>query len=191
MSDQEICKKSDEIEALHLFLEAYMDTTGKSLTLVECSERPDFICKRPDGTLVGVELTRVMRDPESTTCDLIMMRQDFRDAADASLAIWTTAEDKSRKLKAGNWCHADNTILVLQAMDCPLSEGNLPLRSVSALCWFLEDGSSPDDYADLGFSEVWVADYSELDAFRVIELFGLYPQRWWGYHQWHRGKPYG
>ena len=64
-----------------------MDTTGESLAIIECSERPDFICKRPDGTLVGVELTRVMRDPESARCDLIMMRQEFRDATDAGCAI--------------------------------------------------------------------------------------------------------
>jgi hypothetical protein len=180
MSDQESWKKSDEIEALHLFLEAYRDTTGESLSLIECFERPDFICKRPDGTFLGVELTRMMRDPESASCDLIMMHQEFRNDVAAGFAIEIAAENKSRKLKAGNWRHADNTILVLQIMDCPLSY----------LSWFWEEGS-PDDYANLGFSEVWLADYSELDAFRVIELFGLYPERWWGYHQRYRGKPYG
>jgi hypothetical protein len=181
MSDQEFWKKDAEIGELSVFLEAYEDATGESLAMVGCSERPDFICERQDGILVGVELTRVMRDPESATCELIMMRREFRDPMDAIDHIWPTAERKSQKLKAGSWHYADNTILVLQVMDCPLSE----------LCWLLEECSSPDDYADLGFSEVWVADYSELDAYMVIELFGLYPQRWWGYRERDRGKPYG
>ena len=51
--------------------------------------------------------------------------------------------------------------------------------------------STPEELADLGFAEVWVADYSELDAYRSIEVFGLYPEKYWGYHKRDRGKPYG
>lgn len=181
MSDQELGKKMVEEEELYLFLDAYQYVTGQRLTPVGRSERPDFICKRPDGTLVGVELTTVMRDPESASWDRIMNGQEFADPADTNDAIWATAEHKSWKLRAGNWHHANDTVLVLQVMDCPLSD----------LHHYLEDGNSPDDYTDLGFSEVWVADHSELDAYGVIELFGLYPDRWWGYHERERGKPYG
>jgi hypothetical protein len=170
-----------EKEELRVFLEVYEVVTGDHLEHVATSERPDFVCMRPDGTLVGVELTKIMRDPESATWDKIMKYQEFRDAMDANDNIWSTAEYKSRKLKAGNWQHAENTILVLQVMDCPLSD----------LHRYLEDGSSPQDYADLGFVEIWVADYSELEAYGTIELFGLYPQEFWGYHELDRGKPYG
>jgi hypothetical protein len=65
-------------------------------------------------------------------------------------------------------------------MDCPLSDLHRYL-----------DRSSPQDYADLGFVEIWVADYSELEAYGTIELFGLYPPEFWGYHELDRGKPYG
>jgi hypothetical protein len=78
--------------------------------------------------------------------------------------IWPMAEWKSKKLKAGNRDCSDNTILVLQIMDCPLSE----------LHQYIEDSMSAEGYGDLGFSEIWVADYSELDAYRAIEVFGLY-----------------
>ena len=181
MSDQELGKKMVEKEELYLFLEAYQDATCETLTSLRASERPDFVCQRSEGTLVGVELTKVMRDPESGSWDSIMNGQEFRDGADANDGIWATAEYKSRKLKAGNWQYVDNTILVLQVMDCPLAD----------LHHYLEDASSPDDYANLGFSEVWVGDYSEVDAYGVIELFGLYPEQWWGYHARWRGKPYG
>ena len=181
MSEQELGKKMVEEMTLHLFLEAHRHATGETLTSLGRSERPDFVCQRSDGTFVGLELTKLMRVPESASWDRIMNGQEFRDAADANDDIWAMAEYKSRKLKTGNWRYADNTILVLQVMDCPLSD----------LYHYLEDGSSPDDYADLGFSEVWVADYSEVAAYRVIELFGLYPARWWGYQKRWRDKPYG
>lgn len=181
MSDQQRGKKMVEQEDLYLFLEAYKHTTGESLDFLGESERPDFICQRADRTPVGVELTKVMRTPQSASWDRILDGQEFRDVADTNDAIWFTAENKSRKLKAGPWQHAGCTILVLQVMDCPLSE----------LHRYFEDSTSPDDYAELGFSEVWVADYSELDAYGEIELFGLFPERSWGYYERWRGKPYG
>jgi hypothetical protein len=110
MSDYDRGKKMVEEEELRMFLEVYEAVTGDHLECVATSERPDFVCIRPDGTLVGVELTKVMRDPESATSDKIMKYQEFRDAMDAADSIWFTAEYKSRKLKAGNWQHAENTI---------------------------------------------------------------------------------
>lgn len=183
MSDTELGKKMVEEEDLYLFLEAYEATTGEVLTSssLERSERPDFLCQRPDGKVIGVELTKVMRDPESASWNNIMNKTEFRDVWDASDNIYFTAERKGQKLKVGNWQHPDNTILILQVMDCPLSD----------LHCYLEYGYSPEDYANIGFSEIWVADYSEIDVYSVIELFCLYPERWWGYHKRWRGKPYG
>jgi hypothetical protein len=181
MSDQELGKKMIEEEELYLFLDAYAIATGDYLGCVRPSERPDFICGRSDSSLVGVELTRIMRDPDSALWDRIMNYREFRDPMEANDHIWPMAEWKSKKLKAGKWDCSNNTILVLQVMDCPLSD----------LHRYIEDSTSPEDYADLGFSEIWVADYSELDAYRAIEVFGLYPEECWGYHERDRGKPYG
>src|SRR5262245_26957528 len=116
MSDQQLGKKFSEEEALYTFLEAYKHVTGEVLIVLKSSESPDFVCQRSDGTIVGVELTKVMRDPESALWDCITHRQDFREVADANDAIWTSVEQKSEKLKAGHWGCPGNTILVLQMM---------------------------------------------------------------------------
>jgi|SRR3990172_8674078 len=181
MSDNELGKKMIEEEDLYLFIEAYEEATDEVLTSIERSERPDFICQRGNNTINGIELTKVMRDPASASWDRIMNRQESRDVWDTIDAIYATSVRKSRKLQAGNWQCPNNTILVLQVMDCPLSN----------LHKYLENGISANDCTDLGFSEVWIADYSEVDVYSVIKLFGLYPERWWGYHERWRGKPYG
>ena len=43
-----------ELEQLEYFRLAYRQVTGQLLKRVRKSERPDFICKRPDGSLVGI-----------------------------------------------------------------------------------------------------------------------------------------
>ena len=65
MSDQQIGKKEVEREELYPFLEAYEWVTGESLSLVESGENPDFVCKRPDGSEVGIELSKITRDPHN------------------------------------------------------------------------------------------------------------------------------
>ena len=49
-----------------------------------------------------------------------------------------------------------------------------------------------EDFANLGFAEVWAADWTGLGAYGDVELIGLYPPEWQGHHEndW-RGKPYG
>ena len=66
MSDQEYGKKLVEEIELEPFLKEYEWVTGFSLQLVGRTERPDFIVQRSDGIQLGIELTKVMRDPEST-----------------------------------------------------------------------------------------------------------------------------
>jgi hypothetical protein len=50
-----------------------------------------------------------------------------------------------------------------------------------------------NDFATYGFVEIWLADYTGIEAYRDIELFGLAPDKWWGYHQRQNPyrKPYG
>jgi hypothetical protein len=61
-------------------------------------------------------------------------------------------------------------------MECPLGEFDSELEP------------PPDPH---GFKEIWLADYSELEAYGNIELFCLHPDRLWGYYESVRGKPYG
>jgi len=180
MSDYELGMKMVEEWHLELFREAYEVATGQRLTLVGLGERPDFICRRPNGRLVGIELTQVVRDPASATADSILRGREFADAYETSDRIYATIQQKERKRSTGQWRQRDRTVLVLTVMDCPLSE----------LAPFL-DGLGPEDFGPHGFSEVFISDHSELDAYGAVELFGLHPRRLWGHFEWYRGKPYG
>jgi len=64
--------------------------------------------------------------------------------------------------------------------------------SFDSLAW-ARDASLADDYADSGFVEIWLADYSTMEAFGEVRLIGLYPPRFWGTHRQPalEGKPYG
>ena len=64
MFDKELGKKMVEEEELLYFLEAYENVVEGYLAQgIGRNERPDFICHRPDGSPVGVELVKIMRDP--------------------------------------------------------------------------------------------------------------------------------
>ena len=58
--------KSTEREHLALFLSARASATGEVLRFHADSEAPDFICERPDGSLLGIEHTRIEYNPERT-----------------------------------------------------------------------------------------------------------------------------
>ncbi|OGW05404.1 MAG: hypothetical protein A2Z59_03695 [Nitrospinae bacterium RIFCSPLOWO2_02_39_17] len=75
MSDKELGKKMVERTELEYFLDAYKYATGQRLELVYSHEKPDFICNRPHGMLVGVELTQVMRDPRDALWDTIIKKR--------------------------------------------------------------------------------------------------------------------
>jgi hypothetical protein len=58
--------KDSEREHLKYFLSARKYATGEELVLVSDCESPDFICRRPNGQLVGIEHTRIEYNPERT-----------------------------------------------------------------------------------------------------------------------------
>jgi len=49
------------------------------------------------------------------------------------------------------------------------------------------------DFESYGFDEIWIADYTGLEAYGDIELFCLYPSEWWGFYERPNpyAKPYG
>jgi len=166
MSDQEIGKKMVEESELEYFLCAYEYVTGEKLTIVQFGERPDFVCEREGGLRVGVELTKIVDDWDGAFFD----GDDFK----AIDRIYELIETKAKKIKDRGWITGPNTILVLQLHGWPLSE----------IMPFLTDDLQ-SDFNSYGFVEIWIADYTGLDAYGDIELFGLYPSKWWGYHQRH------
>lgn len=182
MSDQDVGRKMVEESELEYFIKAYEHVTGKKLTLIKTGEKPDFVCEQDNGSVVGVELTKVMRDPETAQADRILKRQEYMDNTNAIDFIYEAIAKKAEKIAKDNWSTAENIILVLQLMDCQLSE----LRNIL-------DADLQKDFNSYGFSEIWIVDYTGLDAYGDVELFGLYPAKWWGYYQRenpHR-KPYG
>jgi len=162
LSDNENGKKQIEKMELDYFLEAYGCQTAEELIFVNASEHPDFWCKRADGSLIGVELTKVMSQYDGTETDVV---------------------DKIyERIESKKGLASEKTILVLQCLDCPLSA----IRN-------LLDESLIKDYISYGFEEIWLADYTGIDAYDDIELFCLCPEERWGYYQRPNPtrKPYG
>ncbi len=178
ISDYESGKKFNEESAFGYFTEAYEYVTGRTLAIISCSESPDFICQCSSKEQpLGLELTKVMRDPESRRWDTTLFKKDFLEPSDAIALIWGTAHRKAELKKKNRWPNSNNIILVLQLIDTPLRHIKTCLTD-----------DLINDFASLDFMEIWLADYSEIDAYGDIELFGLYPQQWRGYHQ--RPNPY-
>jgi len=91
--------------------------------------------------------------------------------------------EKKEKTRSDNYGRLTrDTILVLELMDCPLAL----LRN------YLPD-KLQKDFSQHGFAEVWLGDYTGADAYGDIELFGLFPPKWWGYYPRinPERKPYG
>ena len=170
MSDYDLGMKMVEQEELYFFFEAYEVATGQKLEMVSSRERPDFLCRRPSGRIVGVELTAMV--PEPGFWGDVHPRLALEALVDA-------IDKKEGKRSTGEWAQRRNTLLVLQLHRCPLHD----------LARYLED-VGPAEFTGHGFREVIIANYSEFDAYRAIELFGLFPKRLWGHHEWYRGKPY-
>lgn len=174
MSDQQIGKKEEERTALDLFLEAYEFTTGVALQRNADGERPDFICRKADGSLVGIEFTKVMAHPDYDA-GLV--------AYEASEAIYAAIEEKDVKRQAPDWRFPEAAILVIQVMDTDVAELEV----------FFAHADIEDDFKHFGFMEIWIANYASVDAYRGVTLFGLFPGQWWGPHErWNQWeKPYG
>jgi len=181
MSDSDLGKKMVEEQHLSCFLDAYYTVTGTTLSVSSSGESPDFICARPSGELVGVELSRSPHDHGCVVDDRIWSNRTMvsYELLDAIGGIITAKECLRR---APHWRTPANTILVIELLD----------YSFESLTW-TEDSSLSDEYASAGFIEIWLADHSTLDAFGEVRLIGLYPPHFWGIHPQPalERKPYG
>jgi hypothetical protein len=181
MSEKDEWKKVNETEFLNLFIEAYEFITAKQLIIEKISENPDFICSLPDGSLIGIELSKVMRDPLDALDERINDRI-FEIDVDDSMDIIQNIIFKKEEARSLRYVkNIKDTILVIL-----LIEGSL--KSLKNLLNGRKNG-----FNDYGFSEIWLADYTGLEAYGDIELFCLFPSELWGYYQrpWPDQKPYG
>ena len=122
-----------------------------------------------------------MRDPRDAQAEFILDINDFMDGEKALEMLYHMIEIKEEKRRQPDWDLPDNTILVLQFVDCPISSLHLL------------DNSLKHDFESYGFYEIWIADYTCEEAYGAIDLFCLYPPERWGYYgrQGHSWKPYG
>jgi hypothetical protein len=124
--------------------------------------------------MIGIELTKIVRAPDAAFIDSL----DYKYYMDGLTALDKICEALEKK----KGLTSSKIILVVQLVDCPLAE----------LMPFL-DKNLQDDFASYGFIEIWLADYTGMEAYGDIELFCLHPPEHWGYYQRPNPnrKPYG
>jgi hypothetical protein len=166
VSEADYGKKLVEEMELDPFLAEYSSVTGRALVQVGRSERPDFVCWDCEREEIGLELVKVM----------------FAGPVDTVIHLQEAVYRKEEKRREPDWLHPERNILVLQLMDVPIEE-------VASLL----DTSILDELSGTGFLEIWVADYTVMEAFRTVQLFGIKPQEFRGLHNHRRSgtKPYG
>lgn len=118
VSDQYRWKKEGERNDLDLFLAAYAEATGESLTVVEERETPDFVCERENGQQVGIELTKIIAHPETRQYHRLFGSGPMGCTGDIASGIYKAASDKADKLRKGGWTPSV-TILAIQLFDTP------------------------------------------------------------------------
>src|SRR5436853_1857852 len=176
MSDSEHGKRLHEIEDLSAFLIAYERETGAPLRSVDSGESPDFICARPNGRRIGVELTKVY-----VSCYIerriglgsyyrYVLGLDPITGYDIADKVSARAYLKTEKVRSGVLTLKTN-ILVLQTYDLPLSEIAAALDDLAA-----------DIATSSAFREIWVADFCDASPFREIDLYCIRPTHFRGYH---------
>ena len=182
MSDSDIGKKEEEREYLYPFLEEYRLVTGRELTVLECRERPDFIVGNDKEERFGLEITRIMVDPETRKWREILDKDEFMDPQDTTIHLLEQLYRKSEKIKSSGWELPDFTILVLAVMDAPI-EDMTPFLDEEIL----------DELSMTKFLEIWAADFTIMGAYNTVQLMGLKAGEYTGLHKPHpiSWKPYG
>jgi hypothetical protein len=174
-------KKMVESIELEPFLEEYAQVTGSKLMLVAAGERPDFVCEKR-GRLYGLELVKAMQNPVQRRLEVILGGTGHLTGYDAMLLVQDAIYVKDKKRASPGWSYPKSTILVIQLIGSDGEEMAVHL-----------DSQLMDEMSETGFREIWIVDYSPMEAYRTIQLIGIKPKRWRGLHQ-HRffgTKPYG
>jgi hypothetical protein len=181
MSDSDLGKKLIEEMDLEPFLDEYEHVTSTKMTIITPSERPDFICERKS-RFVGVELVRVMEDPAQREWRIILGEHEQLEGSDAAMLIQKAVYQKEEKRASTGWKYPDRTILVVQLIG---GDGKDAATYI--------DSELMDEMSSTGFKEIWVADYSQISPYGTVQLVGVKPKRWRGFHphRFYGTKPYG
>jgi hypothetical protein len=159
-------RKEEEVSDIEMFLEGYPGATGKRLILEDISDSPDAICRRANGSIIGVEHTRVRRSPEQASFESVYYRRDEMDLADAFYEINRLIEKKAILRK--NFSTAKNILMLA------IYESDFDLTAS------MTQQIPNEDLAASGFEEIWLVDFKGIrdGAHREVRLFGLYPARY-------------
>lgn len=180
MSDDNY-KKNQELEVLEYFNPIYEIINNDFLEVIETSERPDFICRRKNSALVGVEIVQVRRGhPNDVFYDKYINNNIYLPPVEAISIIQSIIYEKEIKRRTKDWKMPEASILIIQLKESPLCD------IAGALTEYLFH-----DLSTYGFCEIWLADFSEIEAYNNIELFCLFPQYLSRYYKRPRQKPYG
>ncbi len=182
LSDQEHGKKLVEEIELEPFLKEYELVTGLALQHVGRAERPDLITQRSDGAELGIELSKIMRTPQFAFWARVLSGKEFADPVETAICLQELIYRKDAKRSGSGWTLPNRMMLILQLMD----------SSFDQVISFL-DKQVIKELNETGFFEIWLADYTILEAFGTIQLYGIKPERWQGLHDHLRqgNKPYG
>jgi hypothetical protein len=171
----------EESEDVLAFLAAYPRATGEELELIDFSDAPDAICRRANGTTIGVEHTRIRRSPDDAHWDAIL---DYRDEMDPEDTLEEIERLITQKAQRRRKFSTARTILLVA-----IYESDFHLAAA------LASGFPLEDLRDAGFEEIWLADFQGIreGAHREVRLFGLYPAtyRVMTGRSWFDQKPYG
>jgi hypothetical protein len=160
-----------EREEAWQFLYEYAHATGIDMELIAVGERPDFACEK-DGRRYGLELVKVMQNPETRRAKAVLGEDTHLYGADAAWMVQEAVYAKEEKRSSGNWTYPDTTILVLQLVG---GDGEELMEHL--------DEELMDEMSETGFCEIWIADDSTLGPYGNVQLIGIKPVQWRGLHR--------
>jgi hypothetical protein len=180
-SENDLRKKSLERELAERFVEARAEAIDRRLSIGPAQENPDFQCWDDEGNELGLEVTQVTNGPEAAFWTKLLNDESELNPFDASAMIFSLLERKERA-RAARYSKQFSRCILLLAL------GEVSIQTLKVALEGIEN-----DFNNHGFEEVWLADFSGLEAYGNIELFGLFPSEYWGHHIRPNAytKPYG
>jgi len=146
-----------EREQLGLFVEAYERATGETFPEIEDSETPDFMGRDAEGRVVGIEITRLRFEQDER-----FLRRVFAPQSPAMLA-------------RGCGCSSLSTRRCRRSQPAAGSTARARFSSSYWSTFRFSDVTSAGTETDRpetgGFDEVWLADYTQVEAFGAVDLF--------------------
>jgi len=157
MNDHDAAKRWIEEEHLRRFLDAYEEVTEETFSDIALSETPDFIAMDSEGRITGIELTQIRFSP-----DVQSMRRIFEPPtydSESYMRLIELLHKKDQTLGKGRWHECQRKILVIMLIDTTIDA--------------IVAGAETDKPQPGGFDEVWLADYTQVEAFDGVDLFVL------------------